>query len=128
MILTLLALGLTLIGLSMVLIARYKNEDDWWFAGMCILVIFGICSLFAVGQSTFVKKIETDVYIIKFDTIRDTFETARTSIDISALELATIQRDVVERNVWLAKSKYWARHPLTKWFWDKRVLEIEPIR
>ena len=127
MILTLIALGLTLIGVIIAWVTR-DSSDDWWFAGTCIWVIFGLCSLFAVSQSTWGKKLEADIYIIKFDTIKETFETARTSTDISALELATIQRDVVERNVWLAKSKYWAKHPLTKWFWDKRVFEIEPIK
>lgn len=128
MILTLIALGLTLIGLTMSLIARHNDEYEWEFGGWCGVVVFGIWLLFALGQVAVVKKIETDVYIIKFDTIRDTFETARTSTNISALELATIQRDVVERNVWLAKSKYWAKHPLTSWFWDKRIFEIEPIK
>jgi len=63
-----------------------------------------------------------------FNAVRQTLEVARASSDVSELELAAIQQKVVEQNRLLATAQYWARNPLTNWFYVREILELEPIQ
>jgi len=129
MILTLLAALILFLGLISLLIFRLKSDysQSWEIAATILLLIGGIC-LFIAGAAIAVKEIKADYRIVKIDAIRETFAAARTASDIDALELVAIQHKVVEKNEWIANAKFWAKHPLTNWFWSKKILKIEPIK
>ncbi len=70
----------------------------------------------------------TRAWILSFEQTRQSLENARANKNISQLELAAIQQEVIKMNQALAGNKYWAKNPLTSFFWVKEMSELEPIR
>lgn len=129
MIVTILASFLVLIGGICLLIHFLTDDynDNWWFISGIFLVVGGIIFLVCiVGITT--KEIRASAYIVKFEAVRQTFEIARVNENVNPYEIAAIQHKVAEKNEDLANSKFWTEHPLSNWFWSKRILEIEPIK
>lgn len=127
MILTLLALFVALVGCVCIAIYFQADGEGWLGTGVCLAVIAGICLLIC-SICISLKEVEARGYIVRIEAVRETLEVARANEDIHPVELAAIQQKVVEKNEWIANAKYWARQPLTNWFWSKKILEIEPIK
>jgi len=127
MILTLIVLGMVF-GSIVWLILTEKDIDCGSFIGA---IMFGavagvgliVLVIFLVGHP-----IEVRAEIVQFDSVQDSVLVARSNPDISQLELAALQHKVVEMNKWLANAQFWAKHPLTNWFWPKKIFELEPIK
>ena len=100
------------------------NEFIWGGIGIIALCVFVVVTLVILP----VSQMEVRAHIQEFHSVGLSLEAARVNPDISQLELAAIQREVIDRNRWLAKAKYLAVNPLVNWFWVKDVLELEPIR
>lgn len=129
MIITLLASFVLFLGLIALLIFHAKKDYSlgWEMVTTILLIIGGVC-LFIAGAAIALKEVKADYRIVKIDAIRETFATARGAGDIDALELIAIQHKIVEKNEWIANAKFWTEHPLTNWFWSKKILKIEPIK
>ena len=97
--------------------------DGWVFCG-CIAALVSVVVVIFV----FINPIGVQAEIIAFNETARTLEAARLNPNISPLELAAIQQKVIEMNQWLAGSQYWAKHPLTNWFWPKEIFKLKPIR
>ena len=114
--------GVTLFGL----------KKDYWdcmeHPGLCFLSLIVGIVLFCVIINLFIQPISTKSHIAEFKAIQATFQEARLNQNISALELVAIQQKVAERNEWLARTKFWAKHKLTNWFYPKEVFELMPIK
>ncbi len=89
----------------------------WVSVGLLIIVVFVLI----------LNPILINAEILQFKSVGITLETARRNPEISKFELAAIQQKVVEMNKWLANAKFWAKHPLTNWFWPKEISRLEPI-
>jgi len=128
MVITLLAIGIVLLGFVFLLIYHLKGGySEWSFATEITLVLGGIFLLVCLIAIGF-KEPCADVHVKKFEAVQMTLDYAREATEISRLELVTIQKKAVEKNEGLASMKVWAKHPLTNWFYSKKVLQIKPIR
>jgi len=129
MILTLIALFVVLVGVFCAIIynARSYAGEGWYGTAVLTLLFGGTCLLFCIGAISF-KEVNANSRIVRIESVRETFESARIDENIHPLELAAIQRTVAEKNEWIANAKFWTRHPLTSWFWSEKILAIEPIR
>lgn len=114
-----------LFAVSMViwLIKRGNDFNSWWAfpATVGVLLCFALLILL-VDRAVITSK------IIGFKATQETMVSARANKDISALELAAIQRDAIEKNSWLEQEKYWHLNPWTSWFVPAEVMNLKPIR
>lgn len=129
MIICLLVFGL--FGISVGIAIRWSvktNEDlvDHIIATMS-LVVLGMAGVLVVIGLVF-NPVEVKSDIEEFNSVMNSLIVARENPNISRIELAAIQQKVVEMNQWLANSKFWAKHPLTNWFWPKKIFELQPIK
>ena len=130
MILTLISLFIIFVGGICLLIQHLKNydgDDDWGFTGQ-ICIVIGLVFFTFCGGAMSMRETTASCEITKFEAVRQTIIMARESEKISDFEMAAIQHKAVDKNEWLANAKFWTEHPLTNWFWSKRILEIEPIK
>lgn len=128
MIITLLCIGIILLGFIFLLIHCLKGGyDEWGFTAGITLAMGGACLLFCLVAIGF-KEACAGAHVKKYEAVQMTLDSARKTHKISALELATIQRNTLEKNERLASMKFWAEHPLTNWFYSKKILQIKPIK
>ena len=128
MIITLLAIGICLLGFIFLLIYHLKDGyNEWSFvAGITLTIggIFLLACLIAIGF----KEPCAGAHVRKFEAVQMTLDYAREAVEISPLELATIQKNALEKNESLASMKFWAKHPLSNWFYSKKIFQIKPIK
>jgi hypothetical protein len=101
-----------------------KNNWDCWgvFPATVGMLLFFAALILAVNRA------ETYSESLAFRATAETMESERANTDISVIELASIQRDAIDKNGWLASSKYWAKNPWTNWFVHPIVLQLKPIK
>jgi uncharacterized protein YhaN len=110
--------------LATLLALKWRNADSEWFIA---LVIFGV--IFALSALMLpISRISTMGKVAEFNGVRQSIEVARESGDSKLIESAAIQMKVAEMNGWLAEAQYWAKNPLTNWYWPGAVLKLTPIR
>ena len=106
---------------------KFRNPDNildaWFMAPVSAGILLGIALLVCLFN-----RADTIDMIQQFNAAQTTLSEARGNKDISAIELAAIQGDVIECNKWLADSQYWAKKPLTSWFVHPDVLRLRPIK
>ena len=102
---------------------RYWEKEGWWFATFFSSVFLFLALLVMMTNPVAVRS-----QIAGFHETARTIEAARDNPAISPLELAALQQSVIEQNQWLIRSQYWARHPLTNWFWPKVIFELKVIK
>lgn len=100
-----------------------KYDDGWGFICIIGIVFLGI-AIIAVPISRYCSQIE----IAQFNETRRILEDARINKDISTLELATIQKKVIEENNWLIENKIWKKNVFVGIYTHPNVLELEPIK
>jgi len=127
MILTLLCIFIVLLGLVFLAIYRVKGGySNWEMAASMTLVIGGM--LLAICLFAIVMRGPcAGAHVKEFEAVQSTMDGARFNENISPLELAAIQQKAVEKNEELARMKFWAEHPLSNWFYSKKILAIRPI-
>jgi len=127
MILTLLSIFIVFLGLAFLVIYHTKSGYNGWdMAASMTLVIGGmllVVCLTAIGM----RGPCADVHVKKFEAVQSTLDRARLNENISPLELAAIQQKAAEKNEELASMKFWAEHPLSNWFYSKKIFTIKPI-
>jgi len=114
---------LVLCGTGALLADKLRGDSGEWFIGAFIAGLLLVIALTLVGAN----RLEMRGKIAAFHEAERTLEAARKA-DISPMELAAIQRTVVENNQWLATSQYYAQNPWTSWFVPSAVLELKSIR
>jgi|GEM_PF-1526617 len=131
MILTLLCVFIVFLGLVFLGIYRIHHKGNHGYSDQelihrFLLVIGGmllaIC-LFAIVM----RESCAGAHVKEFEAVQSTMDGARLNEKISPLELAAIQQKAVEKNEELASMKFWATHPLSNWFYSKKILAIKPI-
>ena len=127
MILTLLFLFLVLAGIACILIYLKTDGEGWQATGVILVAFIGVALLISIIQLS-TREMRASSEIVKIEAVRETFGRARADKSIYPIENAAIQLKIAETNEWIAHAKFWADHPLTNWFWSRRILEIEPIR
>jgi len=101
---------------------RYSRGHWEFFGAMCLLLFI---AMLITGLLT---KVDTTAKIEEYYILKETVATARANPDISPLELAGIQSEIVKMNKWLAEAKFFAHSKWLNWFVVPRVLELEPLR
>ena len=129
MILTLLALFILLIGIFCTIVYHRKDfsGEGWFMVALFSMVIGGVCFLLCIGQIS-TRELFAKSYIVKIEAVRETFQTARADKSMYPIENAAIQLKIADKNEWIKNAQFWARQPLTNWFWSKKTLEIKSIR
>jgi hypothetical protein len=104
--------------------ASYEARDFWGIGAILgglilalILIIWGISRFGDIPAG-----------IKQFEATKETLVTARLNPNITPLELAAIQQKVIDANRWLASSQFWAKSPLTNWFWPKAIFALQSIK
>lgn len=123
MIFTVISISALLAGLVWWGIRSWEDEP-----GPAITTIIGALATFIVVMALIFHPISTMAEVEQFNSVKNTLESARLNIEISEFELAAIQQKVIEENKWLVASQYWAKHPLTNWFWPSEIAELELIK
>ena len=100
-----------------------RSYDNWGIAPMISGMCLGVALLGIVGNH-----IEVVSKTQKFNATVTTINYARENRSISIIELAAVQRDVIECNQWLASNQYWAKNLWTSWFVPRAVLDLKPIK
>ena len=107
----------------------------WWVflsweekVGPIITTILGAIGTFIVILMLIFHPIATKAEIAQFNSVKETLESARLNDQISEFELAAIQQKVIDQNKWLANAHFWAKYPLTNWFWPKEILKLNRIK
>ena len=129
MIITLTAISLFLISL-VILIVGMKNVDNIWddtFGRALFATIMGMVLLFAL-IGLIVHPPTARANMAKFCSVQKSLDLLRPKPSVSSFEFLAIQQKVIKENEWLATSQFWAKHPLTNWFWPKGILELTPIK
>jgi len=128
MILTLGSIFIIFLGLIFLAIYHFKEGYSEWDNGAIFAFVVGgaclVCCLLAIGF----REPCADAHVKKFQAVQQTFDVARENKDISVIELAAIQQKAVEKNEELASLKFWAEHPLSNWFYSRKILSIKPIK
>ena len=120
-----LVLGILGIGIERLLehFSKQYLRGVWEFLGVICLICFIV--MFIAGIIT---KIDTNTKVEQYYALRETIAVARANPNISPLELAAIQSEVVEMNKWLAEAKFFAHSKWLNWFVVPRVSKLEPLR
>lgn len=66
--------------------------------------------------------------IQEFKSIEQTVQTARVNTNISEIELAALQTEIVKANAWLAGKQYWNKSVMIGVFIPDEVDELKPIK
>lgn len=121
MIITLLVVSIFVVWL---IIGYAKKDSELRFGAW----IFGMIAGTALVLMLIFNPVSIRGKIAEFHAIEQTLSVARNNPDISQLELAAIQTEVVKANTWLANNQYYRRNKLTSWFVSGDVMKLEPIR
>ena len=120
-----LSLGILFVGFLVASIVRGNDfyDDGMWLVAVIMGFIFVVALiLLPVGYLDSIEE------IVRYDAVKQTVEQSRNNPDVSELEVAALTMSIVEVNKDLASTQFWARHPLTNWYYSKLVLELTPIR
>jgi len=127
MVILLVFFGLTLVcGIAGYFYAKGIEKYDingFYFACLVFGIIFVVILIIVP-----ISRMDDLASIAGLRALEKTFNEARENSNISEFELAAIQQSVAEKNAWIASSQFWARHPLTNWFWHPDILGLEPIK
>ena len=110
-----------LVGLVIHFVRKYAGAGEL-LSFVCFIILIILLILLPVLRYN--SKIE----IAKFNEARRTLNAARVNEDISPIELAAIQRKVMEQNLWLAEQKIWKTNIFVRVYVHPGVMELEPIR
>ena len=127
MILTLLSVFIIFLGLIFLVIHHAKSGYNEWDTAANLTLIIGGAVLLAFLILIATREPCADAKVRKFEAVQATLDKARLNENISPLELAALQQKAVEKNEELAGLKFWAQHPLSNWFYSKKILAIKPI-
>ena len=105
----------------------YKVFD--WDEGGPVLVVVGIAFLAVFLIAVPVSLLDNNAHIESFKSVQLTLLNARLNQGISEFELATIQKEVVDCNQWLAKQRVYANQWMWEWYYQtKKINELEIIK
>lgn len=106
------------------LIHARKHWDDE-IGGWIAFVIIGIWFLINT-ICLFTSPASTRSDISEFEAARVTIQQQRDN-KLSEYERATLTKEIVDKNQWLAKNQFWAKNIWLNWYYDKKILDIKPI-
>lgn len=127
MILTLLCVFIVFLGLVFLLIHHAKSSYNEWEMPATMTLVIGGMLLVVCLTAIVMREPCADLHVRKFEAVQSTLDRARLNENISPLELAAIQQKTAEKNEELASMKFWAEHPLSNWFYSKKIFTIKPI-
>ena len=107
----------------LVWILERENSD---FPGMAATIsglLFCLAMMCMVGN-----RAAEMAHVVAFRATQATMEMARANKNINPLELAALQRDVINQNQWLAHVQYFGKNPWTSWFVPESVQDLKPIQ
>jgi len=127
MIFTLLSIFIVFLGLVFLVIYHAKSGYNGWEMAASMTLVIGGMLLVVCLTAIVMRGPCADLHVRKFEAVQSTLDRARLNENISPFELAAIQQKAVEKNEELASMKFWATHPLSNWFYSKKILAIKPI-
>ena len=127
MILTLLCVFIVFLGLVFLAIHHAKSDYSVWEMVATMTLVIGGMLLVVCLTAIVMRGLCADRHVRKFEAVQSTLDRARLNENISPFELAAIQQKVVEKNEELASMKFWVKHPLSNWFYSKKIFTIKPI-
>ena len=130
MIVFLVTLALLVVGIVLAVCFRdcYGGiEEPLWTAGVIIAPLAGAILIFMV-IAILVAPPCAKAIAVEYSAFQATMDLARSTPETSEFELAALTQKAGEMNATLAEKQFWAKNPLTNWFYSKIILEIKPIR
>lgn len=117
---------------SVGMVARIAKRDGYneWFTAPLATGMAGWAGML-LGCALLVlviNRADVTTKILAFRATQQTMDAARANDKISAIELAAIQRDAIEKNGWLSAQRYWHQNQWTSWFVPGEVMRLEAIR
>lgn len=122
MIITLVLLSVLVFG-NLAIYILCEDDPEFWHTILTLVVFILGGGLMIASQINSFQFTE-----VEFKSIKQTIETAREDDSISEIELAALQRDVIEVNKRLASFRYWNQNKFTSWFVYGGVKNLEPIK
>ena len=113
------------LGIGLFLVNKF-NECSWQSTlGVIMTIFFGIVT--TIGITTlFACRYQTKASIVKFESFRETLEKQRAD-NPNLLERATIAKEIIDHNGWLAEEKFYNNGPFDIWIHDD-IKNVEPIK
>jgi len=97
--------------------------------GGLFFIVIGIAWLAIVLIAIPISLQDNNANIEEFKSVQASLLEARSNTSISEFELATIQKEVIEQNKWLANRKFHANLWLFRIFFQtKKINTLEPIK
>lgn len=70
----------------------------------------------------------TSADIRAFEAVRQTINEQRSDKQLSELERVQLTDRIIKQNEWLASEQFWASNKWLNWYYDKKILTIQPIK
>jgi hypothetical protein len=121
----LLPLAVLIVGLA---IAKVRENEVGDGAESLLIMLGGALLALAVLALPCFRLRCVSFVNVEYPTLIKTLETARGNPDISPLELAAIQAQVLDVNETIADAKYWGNSALFGWYYTQAIMELEPVR
>ena len=125
MLLTLICALSMILSISWLLLAlKYEWETDIGAAIVTTLtVVWFLINTFCVITGP----VNTRANIKEFQSAKLTIQQQREN-KLSEYERATLTKEIVDKNQWLAKEQFWAKSLWLNWYYDPEILYITPIK
>ena len=124
MLLTIICSLFLLLAISwMILDRKYDWETD--IGALIAVILIGVWFLINT-ICLFTSPASTRSDISEFEAARVTIQQQRDN-KLSEYERATLTKEIVDKNQWLAKNQFWAKNVWLNWYYDKKILDIKPI-
>lgn len=101
---------------------------DWGtdLGAIVVVVLFGIWFVVNI-ICLFTCPAVTRSDISEFEAARITIQQQREN-KLSEYERATLTKEIVDKNQWLAKEQFWAKSIWLNWYYDKKINNVKPIQ
>ena len=125
MLLTLICALFMLLSISWLLLAlKYDWETD---VGAAIVTTITVVLFLINTFCVITGPVNTRADIKEFESAKLTIQQQREN-KLSEYERATLTKEIVDKNQWLAKEQFWAKSLWLNWYYNPEILYITPIK
>lgn len=113
--------------LIILILLRNNYDYDGWYAACSIFTLIFAVILLISAISIASREYTTMSYINKFESVKQTIKEQRND-SLSSYERVQLTTLIVNNNETLAGKQYSAKSLWWNWFYDKRILDVKPIK
>lgn len=107
---------------------HFLDKKYSWCTDLGAFSAMVLCGIVFIVNSIMlaVSPSNTSSEIRSFEAVRLTITQQRNN-KLTELERATITKEIIDNNAWLAKEQFWAKNSWLNWYYDKKIINIKPI-